>query len=135
MCHKGNTICVANSSIQNHLAKGDALGACTASTMANRNIIFETQQSNIALNVYPNPVSNSTTILFSTNQTRKVLLRIFDLNGKLVATLANEEMQAGAHEIKWNTKNANSKSVSSGIYLLRIEAGDFKDTKKIFVIR
>ena len=135
MCHKGNTICVGNGSIANHLSKGDVLGACTASTTANRNIIFETQQSNNALNVYPNPVSNSTTILFSIDQARKVSLKIFDLNGKLVAILANEEMQAGVHEIKWNTNDANNKLVSSGTYLLRMEAGDFKDIKKILIVK
>ena len=39
------------------------------------------------------------------------------------------------HAIKWNVNDANSKSVSSGIYLLRIEAGNFKETRKILVVK
>lgn len=135
MCYKGNTICVANASIQNLLAKGAVLGACAAGTMANRNTIAETEQPNNALTVYPNPVSSSTTISFSIDQAKKVSLRIFDLNGRLITTLANEKMQAGAHEIKWNVNSVNGKSLLSGIYLLRIEAGDIKETRKIFVIK
>ena len=58
----------------------------------------------------------------------------FDLDGRLITTLANEEMQAGVHEIRWNANNANGKPVPSRVYLLRIEAGTFKETKKVFVI-
>jgi photosystem II stability/assembly factor-like uncharacterized protein len=135
MCHKGNTICVANASIQNHLEKGDVLGVCDLSTIAKGNIIVEAQQSNYALHVYPNPVSNSTTILFSLSQPQKVLISIYDLNGRLIKILTNEEMVAGSHEIKWNVNAVTGKSISSGIYILRIEAADFKDSKKIFVIK
>ena len=135
MCHKGKTICVANASIQTHLEKGAVLGACTTSNVTNRNIITETEHSNNDLTIYPNPVSNSTTILFSIGQAGNVSLKIFDLDGRLITTLANEKMQAGTHEIKWNANNASGQPVPSGIYLLRIEAGDFRETKKISVIK
>lgn len=87
------------------------------------------------LSIFPKPVSNTTTIYFSLSQSQKVSLKIFDVNGRLVTTLANEEMQAGVHEIKWNANNASGKPVSSGLYLLRIEAGYFKETKKIFLVK
>jgi hypothetical protein len=135
LCHKGNTICVANASIQNHLAIGDVLGECAKSTMANRNIIPETQQLNYVLNVYPNPVSNSTEILFSINKASKVSLKIFDLNGRLITTLANEAMQAGVHKIKWNISDGIAMLVPSGIYLLRVETGNYSETRKLTVIK
>ena len=93
--------------------------------------IAKTLQTVIA----PNPFSNVTTISFSLAQSVKVSLKVFDLNGRLIKILADEEMVAGSHEIKWNANNANGQPVPSGVYLLRIEAGDFKVTKKISVIK
>jgi hypothetical protein len=84
---------------------------------------------------YPNPFSYSTTITYSILQTGKVSLKIFDMSGRLIITIANEQMQAGVHEIKWNANNSSGRTVSSGVYLLRIEAGDFKETRKIFVAK
>ena len=94
------------------------------------NSIIET--NTYKFSVYPNPVSSATTISFSLAQSAKVSLRVFDLNGRLITTLANEEMQAGAHEIKWNT---TSKPVPSGVYLLRIEADKYVMTRKITVVK
>ena len=85
--------------------------------------------------IAPNPFSNVTTISFSFTQSAKISLKIFDLNGRLITTLANEEMVAGSHKIKWNTNNSGGKPVPSGVYLLRIEAGDFKETRKILVVK
>ena len=135
ICHRGHTICVANSSIENHLSMGDHLGACVPGYAINNKLSFENSETNKEFAVHPNPLSNSTTISFSIIQTGKVSLKIFDMNGRLLATLVNEEMKAGVHEINWNTKNAGGKPVPSGVYLLRIEAGDFIDTRKLSVIK
>ena len=92
--------------------------------------------SNIySLSVFPNPFSNTTNISFSIAQSAKVSLKVFDMNGRLVTTLANEQMQSGSHEIKWNVSDANGKSIPSGIYLLRMEAGNYSETKKLLVIK
>jgi hypothetical protein len=85
--------------------------------------------------VYPNPFSKASTISFSPEQSVHVSLKVYDLTGKLVAILLNEQMQAGEHEIKWNANNSSGRTVSSGVYLLRIESGDFKETRKIFVAK
>ena len=78
---------------------------------------------------------NSTAVRFELLEAQNVSFKIYDATGRSIKTLANEEMAAGSHEIKWNTNALNGKSISAGVYLLRIEAGDFKDTKKIFVIK
>jgi uncharacterized repeat protein (TIGR03803 family) len=85
--------------------------------------------------IAPNPFSNVTTISFSLTQSAKVSLKVFDLNGRLIKIFADKKMMVGAHEIKWNTNNANGQPVLSGVYLLRIEAGDFTMTRKISVIK
>src|SRR5204863_6855637 len=87
--------------------------------------IAKTLQTVIA----PNPFSNETTISFSLTQSANVSLKIFDLSGKLITTLVNSEIQAGVHEFKWE-----GNKVSAGIYFLRMEAGNYSETRKIFVI-
>ena len=135
MCHKGQTICVENGSIDNHLKKGDFLGSCTqGSTIINKSNPEIEQQAN-ELNIYPNPVVHSTTILFSVPQSANVSIQIFDLSGRLLTTLANQRMQAGNHQVTWNVNDGNGNAVSSGIYLLRLTAGNYSETKKLSVIK
>jgi hypothetical protein len=85
--------------------------------------------------VAPNPFSNVTTISFSLPQSAKVSLKIFDLNGRLVSTLANEEMQAGNHSIKWDINGVDGKEMPSGMYLLKMEAGQYSATRKLIVTK
>ena len=96
------------------------------------NSIIET--NTYKFSAYPNPFSSATTISFSLAQSQKVSLKIFDMTGRLVKIVANEEMQTGVHEIKWNVSNATGKSVPSGIYLLRMESGNYSETKKLVII-
>ena len=70
------------------------------------------KQNVIRLKNFPNPFSQSTTINFSVAKTDKVSLKIFDMSGRLVKTLANEEMQQGNHEIKWNVNDEKGNTVS-----------------------
>jgi len=135
MCHKGNTICVANGSIANHLSKGDFLGTCTPGSTINNKANPEIEQQAEELNIYPNPVINSTTILFSVPQSGNVAIQIFDLSGRLITTLANQKMQAGNHQLTWNANDKNGNAVSSGIYLLRLNTGSYSETKKLSVIK
>lgn len=134
MCHKGNTICFANGSIANHLSKGDFFGACPVfSTTKNEIAQSKIQLSNKELNVYPNPVGNSTTILFSVPQSGNVSIQIFDLSGRLIATLANQKMQAGNHLLTWNANDKHGSGVPSGLYLLRLNKGSYSETIKLSV--
>src|SRR6185312_1429635 len=136
MCHKGNTICIANASIANHLLKGDYLGACPVLSVTKNKIeLSKIQLLNKGLDIYPNPVINSTTILFSVPQSGNVSIQIFDLSGRLITTLANQKMQAGNHQLTWNANYENGKAVSSGIYLLRLNTGSYSETKKLSVIK
>jgi Secretion system C-terminal sorting domain/Photosynthesis system II assembly factor YCF48 len=136
ICHKEQTICVENGSIDNHLRKGDLLGTCPVrSATTNEITLSKIQLLNKELNVYPNPVVNSATISFSTNQISTVSLQIFDISGRLVITLASEQMQQGNHEVKWNVNDDHGNTVPSGIYLLKMYAGNYSITKKISVIK
>ena len=135
MCHKGNTICVEHGSIAIHLEKGDLPGTCTPGSIINNKANPEIEQQAKELNIYPNPVVNSTTILFSVPQSGNVSIQIFDLSGRLIKTLATKEMQAGTHQVLWNVKDEKGNAVSSGIYLLRLNTGGYSVTKKLSVFK
>ena len=84
--------------------------------------------------VFPNPFSNSSTISFTLSQAQKVSIKIYDVNGRLLKTLANTQFEAGTQQLIWNAKNEKGNPVLSGIYFLRIDAGDYSETKKLSVI-
>ncbi len=74
---------------------------------------------------YPNPFNPMTTIEYDLPQTVPVILQVFDLTGRLVQTLVNENKPAGRYTAIWNAQN-----MSSGIYFIRLSAGDFTAVKK-----
>ena len=75
------------------------------------------QHSN--LHCYPNPFSTETTISFTIEKKEgRIQLMVFDLNGKLVQTITNKELQKGKHKFKWNGTDKKNKKVESGIYFL-----------------
>ncbi len=79
---------------------------------------------------YPNPFNPSTKISYSIPQTSFVTLKVYDILGKEIATLVNEEKQVGNYEINFDAKN-----LSSGVYFYRIQAGNFTETKKFILLR
>jgi len=85
------------------------------------------------LKSYPNPFSNSTNVSFSLTQTEKVSIRIFDIAGRLVKTLANAEMKVGTHQLSWNAKDEKQSKVGSGIYFLKMQLGNYSEIKKLVV--
>ena len=76
-------------------------------------------------------VSNSTTISFTFSQSQKVFISIYVVNGRLIKTLADAQMQAGNHQLLWNTASEN---VVTGNYLLKLQVGSCLQTKKISVV-
>ncbi|KAA3614977.1 MAG: T9SS C-terminal target domain-containing protein [Calditrichaeota bacterium] len=84
---------------------------------------------------YPNPFNPATSIRYSLPSVQKVLLTVYDIKGKKVATLENGLMQAGNHKVIWNGKNSDDDPVSSGIYIYEIKAGKKNLIKKMMLIR
>jgi hypothetical protein len=76
-----------------------------------------------------------TTIRFELPRQAEVKLRIFNLLGEEVITLVRDKMPAGTHTLSWNGRNAFGELVGSGIYLLRLEAGNEVAVKKMAVVR
>lgn len=87
------------------------------------------------ITVFPNPFSNSTTISFTLSQSQKVSIRIYDVSGKLIKTIANEQMEAGSHQLVWNASGENGTAVAKGMYYLKFNAGNYAETKKLSIIK
>ncbi len=80
---------------------------------------------------YPNPFNPSTNIRFELKSNSVVKLTVFDITGKEITKLVNNEnVQAGIHEVKFNASN-----FASGIYFYTLETKDFKQTKKMMLIK
>ncbi len=84
---------------------------------------------------YPNPFNPSTTINFSVPQKTSVKLIVYDILGKEVKTLVNGDREAGTYSVSWNGLNNNDQTVSTGIYIYRITAGDFVREKKMILMK
>jgi hypothetical protein len=84
---------------------------------------------------YPNPFNPSTIINYSVPQKTTVKLVVYDILGKEVRTLVNSERDAGTYNIKWNGLNNNGQPVSTGIYIYRIQAGDFVQERKMILMK
>jgi hypothetical protein len=79
---------------------------------------------------YPNPFNPSTTISFQIPQSGIVKLVVYDMLGKEVTTLLNEEKTAGTYEVNFNVRN-----LASGIYFYTINTGNFTSTKKMILMK
>ncbi|MDE3056804.1 MAG: T9SS type A sorting domain-containing protein [Bacteroidota bacterium] len=84
---------------------------------------------------HPNPFNPSTEISFSLPKQSFVRIAIYTMTGEVVATLVNETMSAGNYSIPWNGRNQAGQAVSSGVYLYRIQAGDFVAVKKMLMVK
>jgi hypothetical protein len=91
--------------------------------------------SNILVQNHPNPFNPQTTIAFSLSTRGRVSLAIYDVNGRIVRTLANETRAAGAYELTWDGRDDDGQAVASGVYFYRLVAPEFTQTKKMVLLK
>ena len=80
---------------------------------------------------YPNPFKNFTTISFDMPENQKIKIRIFDVRGRIIRTLINEDQSAGFKSILWDGKNEDGDEVSAGIYFYQMYAPSSANFKGI----
>lgn len=87
-------------------------------------------------NNYPNPFNPTTTIKFTLPLQKKISLKIYDMLGKEVATLINNEIyEKGSHEMVWNGTNNNGLKVASGNYIATLTYGNFSKSIKMTLLK
>jgi len=84
---------------------------------------------------YPNPFNPVTTISFDLPKAEKVSLIIYDILGNHVKTLYLGELEAGCYDFKWDATNSRGRSVSSGMYIYKLTAGNFSAFEKMVLLR
>jgi len=88
---------------------------------------------------YPNPFNPSTTIQFEIPETSNgevpVKIEIYNLRGQLIHCLVDDRCEPGTHMVHWDGRNTNGESVTSGIYLYRVVAGEFNSTRKMVLLK
>lgn len=84
---------------------------------------------------YPNPFNQVTTIQYDLPERVHVALTIYDILGREIRTLVNTLQEPGHRSIVWDTTNNFGQSASAGVYLYRIEAGEFVQIKKLLLLR
>ena len=84
---------------------------------------------------YPNPFNPTTKISYDLPDASVVSLSIYDLMGREIRTLINSEQSAGFKNIQWNATDNLGKSVPAGMYIYTIEAGQFRQTRKMVLLK
>ncbi len=84
---------------------------------------------------YPNPFNPTTTLQYALKENVDVKLAIYNVLGQLVRTLVNEQQIAGFKEVVWDGANDFGVKVASGIYIYRLQAGDFVKSRKMILMK
>jgi 1,4-alpha-glucan branching enzyme len=108
------------------LQKGDPTGVVVQSPETFRNHLEQN---------YPNPFNPSTSIRFSLEQGGHATLRIYDVSGRLIRTLADGSYPPGLHTASWNGRNDRGEGVASGVYFYRMAAPGFVETRRMVLLK
>lgn len=83
----------------------------------------------------PNPTTGSVRLEYELSRSSGVQVRIYDVTGRLVRTLVDSPQAAGVYPAVWDGRNDNGSEASSGAYFVRIQAGTFRHTEKLVLVR
>jgi hypothetical protein len=91
--------------------------------------VYELSQS------YPNPARDGVTIRYALPKASQVNLSVYNISGQLIRKLVNATQKAAYHVVLWDGRDESGRRVSNGVYLYRIQAGDYAKTRKLIVVR
>jgi hypothetical protein len=83
----------------------------------------------------PNPFRGGTTLQFDVPSRGVVRLQLVDVAGRVVRTLVNAETPPGSYREAWDGRNDGGQRVATGVYFVRLEAGAFRQTRKLVLLR
>ena len=86
-------------------------------------------------NPYPNPFNPNTTIRYDLPEDEFVTIKVYDMLGNFVSSLINKNQISGYKSLQWDATNNKGQPVSAGVYLYSIEAGEFRQTKKMVLLK
>jgi len=96
---------------------------------------FITHHSSLITSIRPNPFNPTTAISFKLSADSHVQLQVFDIAGRLAATLMDGWREAGVHEVTFDPKGASGSDLAAGIYVYRLTAGEFIASGKMVLLK
>jgi flagellar hook assembly protein FlgD len=84
---------------------------------------------------YPNPFNPTTHFSVDIPRSSAVDVTVYDVLGRKITTLMSGEQEAGYHIMEWDSKDSHGLTVPSGVYMVRMTAGDFNAVKKIMLMK
>jgi len=117
-----------------HIYDFTKLGPQNLSRPANSNNGFASKTTVLFEN-YPDPFNPETAIKYQIPEASRVTLKIYNVVGQEVRTLVDRFQNAGTYEIRWDGKDGSGRIVPSGVYLYRMQAGEFFEIKKMTLLR
>ncbi len=84
---------------------------------------------------YPNPFNPQTTITYDVAKASNVRLCVYAVTGRHIRTLADEERAAGGYSVTWDGTDDTGRDVTSGVYMCRMETGDYRAVRKMLLVR
>lgn len=115
--------------IINYFGLGATVAIAEPFAQSNEPIDYQLYQN------YPNPFNSSTMINFSIARRSHTKIEIYDILGHQIASLLDAELAAGLHQIEWNGTNHQGNPLAAGTYLLVMKCQDFKQTRKITLLK
>jgi len=102
---------------------------------ADANTFLETPPRLLLSGNEPNPFRAGTTIRFALDRMTPVVLRVFDVDGRVVTTLLRSALPAGEHAVAWPGLDASGRPAPSGVYFYRLEAGHDSASRRLLLLR
>lgn len=84
---------------------------------------------------YPNPFNSGTVIPFALERASEVQLEVYDVLGQRVAKLVRGRREAGRYTVRWDGRNDAGGALASGVYFVRLQAGDHVDSHRLVLVR
>ena len=84
---------------------------------------------------FPNPFNSKTLVEFELSKSAWIDLTVYNIQGQRVKTILNARRQAGTHVLEWDATDQYGKPIASGIYLYRLQAEDFSQTKRLLYLK
>ena len=110
------------------------VGVFSSGTVTASDMLAVPEEYGLSQN-YPNPFNPSTTISFSLPVEGNVVLNIYDITGRLVATLVNDNMSSGHHSVTWDGIDMIGENVSAGLYIYSLQAEGVALTRKMVLMK
>jgi len=103
-------------------------------TVTQTGITLETS-TRLCLRAGPNPFNSTASISFELLEPGMTRVTVYDLSGRIITTLTDEELREGQHMLQWSGTGDDGQAVSAGIYICRIQSGEISETTGLCLLR